>query len=139
MIYHSKNTEETLEIAEAFAKRLVPGAIACLSGDLGAGKTVFAKGVCRCFGINNTLSPTFSIINVYDGSLPVYHFDVYRINGIKEMEETGYEDYFYGGGICVIEWAEKIVEIVPQHAIWISITVNDNDGRTIKIKESRLK
>ena len=94
----------------------------CLDGDLGVGKTVFTQGFAAGLGIEEPVnSPTFTIVQVYEeGRLPFYHFDVYRIGDIEEMEEIGYDDYFFGGGICLIEWAELIEEILPEDRISIT-------------------
>ena len=93
-----------------------PGQIVCLSGDLGVGKTVFTQGFAAGLGIEGPVnSPTFTILQVYEeGRLPLYHFDVYRIGDVEEMDEIGYEDYFYGDGVCLIEWANLIEEILPE-------------------------
>ena len=94
-----------------------------LAGDLGVGKTVFTQGVAKGLEIEDSIcSPTFTIVQVYEeGRLPFYHFDVYRIGDIEEMDEIGYEDYFYGDGICFVEWANLIEEIMPENTIWIKI------------------
>ena len=100
-----------------------PGEVYCLSGDLGVGKTVFTKGFAAGLGITEPVSsPTFTIVQIYEeGRLPLYHFDVYRIEDIEEMEEIGYEDCFYGEGVCLIEWAELIKEILPENCKKIRI------------------
>ena len=101
----------------------LPGQVYTLTGDLGVGKTVFTQGVASGLGITEPVnSPTFTIVQVYEeGRLPFYHFDVYRIGDIEEMEEIGYDDYFFGEGICLIEWAELIEEILPENRISITI------------------
>lgn len=93
------------------------GQVYCLNGDLGVGKTVFTQGFAAGLGIQEPVnSPTFTIVQEYDdGRLPLYHFDVYRLGDVDEMDEIGYEDYFYGEGICLIEWSERIREILPEH------------------------
>ena len=115
MKYQSNSPEETKRFAEAFAKRLSPGSVVTLDGDLGAGKTAFVQGMAKGLGITVYISsPTFTIVQIYEeGRLPFYHFDVYRIGDVEEMEEIGYEDCFYGEGICLIEWANLIEEILP--------------------------
>ena len=99
------------------------GQVYCLNGDLGVGKTVFTQGFAAGLGIQEPVnSPTFTIVQEYDdGRLPLYHFDVYRLGDMDEMDEIGYEDYFYGEGICLIEWSERIREILPEHPIQITI------------------
>ena len=140
MLYESNNSFETMEIAERLAQNCSPGAIVCLSGDLGAGKTIFAKGFALGLGINAGItSPTFAIVNIYEneGAMPLYHFDVYRITSVSEMEDTGFEDYFYGDGVCLVEWAELIGELIPESAVWVEITKDltvGEDYRKIEIK-----
>ena len=123
MEWISQSAAETLAFAKKLAENAQPGAIYALSGDLGTGKTVFAKGFAEGLGITQDVtSPTFSIVNEYEGRLPLYHFDVYRIVDVSEMEETGYEDYFYGKGVCLVEWAEMIDMLLPNEAIRVEIT-----------------
>jgi len=106
------------------------GEIYCLVGNLGVGKTVFTKGFAAGIGIQEHItSPTFTIVNQYEGpKMPFYHFDVYRIQDIEEMEEIGYEEYFFGEGVCFIEWANFINEIIPEEAIWIYIDKDLSKG-----------
>ena len=113
----------TFAFAYDFAARLAPGDVVCLSGGLGVGKTVFTQGIARGLGITEAVSsPTFTIVQVYEeGRLPFYHFDVYRIGDIEEMEEIGYDDYFFGNGVCMIEWAELIEELIPENSIHVTI------------------
>jgi len=115
MIYETFAPEETKEIGRQIGLHAKPGEIYLLSGDLGVGKTVFVQGVAQGLGIKGTVnSPTFTILQVYEeGRLPFYHFDVYRIADVDEMDEIGYEDYFFGSGVCFIEWSELIKEILP--------------------------
>lgn len=114
MKINTSSPEETFSFAKDFAKSLRPGEIICMYGDLGAGKTLFAKGVAEGLGVEDHVSsPTFTIVNEYEGALPFYHFDVYRISDPDEMYETGFEDYINGEGVCLIEWAELIEEIIP--------------------------
>ncbi len=123
MIIETNSTEETFALGKALGEKASPGQIYTLDGDLGTGKTVFTQGVAAGLGITEAISsPTFTIIQEYDtGRLPLYHFDVYRIGDIEEMEEIGYDDYFFGEGICLIEWADLIREILPEHVIRITI------------------
>ena len=115
MVYETNAPEETFTLAKQLGEAAEPGMVFTLTGDLGVGKTVFAQGLAEGLGITEPInSPTFTIVQVYDeGSLPFYHFDVYRIGDVEEMDEIGYEDYFYGDGVCLIEWAELIEEILP--------------------------
>ena len=115
------------------------GTVLTLNGDLGVGKTVFTQGFAKGLGIEEAVnSPTFTIVQIYEeGRMPLYHFDVYRIGDIEEMEEIGYEDYFYGEGICLIEWAELITEILPKQCVRITIEKDLEQGfdyRRIKIE-----
>ena len=123
MIIETNSAEETFTLGKALGEKASPGQIYTLDGDLGTGKTVFTQGVAAGLGITEAISsPTFTIIQEYDtGRLPLYHFDVYRIGDIEEMEEIGYDDYFFGEGICLIEWADLIREILPEHVIRITI------------------
>ena len=125
MEYISNSAEDTFVWARSLAAEAKPGGIFCLCGELGSGKTVIAKGFGAGLGILQEItSPTFTILNIYDSPsqrLPLYHFDVYRIRNPAEMDDTGYEDFFYGDGVCLIEWAEIIREIIPDTAVWITI------------------
>ena len=123
VIIETENPEETFALGQKIGRAATPGQVYTLTGDLGVGKTVFTQGVASGLGITEPVnSPTFTIVQVYEeGRLPFYHFDVYRIGDIEEMEEIGYDDYFFGEGICLIEWAELIKEILPENRISISI------------------
>lgn len=131
--------EDTLKAGIEIGKAAKAGDIYTLSGDLGVGKTVFTKGVAIGLGINEPVnSPTFTIVQEYtEGRMNFYHFDVYRIGDVEEMEEIGYEDYFYGNGVCLIEWAELIEELLPDNIIKIEIKKDLEKGfdyRTIDIE-----
>ena len=119
----SQCEKDTFELGKKLGENCKPGDIILLNGDLGVGKTVFTKGFGKGLGIDEPIcSPTFTIIQEYtEGRLPFYHFDVYRIGDIEEMEEIGYDDYFFGEGVCLIEWAELIEELIPEGAISITI------------------
>lgn len=138
----SISEQVTRETARQLALSCRAGDIVLLHGDLGVGKTVFAQGFAEGLGIEGAVSsPTFTIVQVYEsGKLPLYHFDVYRIADPEEMEEIGYEEYFYGNGVCLIEWAELITEILPEHCIDVSIEKDVEKGfdyRRIRIGERR--
>ena len=124
------NAEETFAFGKKIGLAARPGEVYTLIGDLGVGKTVFTQGVAEGLGITEPVnSPTFTIIQEYEsGRMPFYHFDVYRIGDIEEMEEIGYDDYFYGNGICLIEWANLIEEILPEQIIEITIEKNLEKG-----------
>lgn len=130
MVFETKTPDETFELGKKIGKAAEPGQIYTLTGDLGVGKTIFTQGVAAGLGITEPVnSPTFTIIQIYEGGrLPFYHFDVYRIGDIEEMEEIGYDDYFFGDGICLIEWANLIEEILPQGLIKITIEKNLEEG-----------
>ena len=140
MVIETHDPEETFEVGRTIGMNAKPGQIYTLTGDLGVGKTVFTQGVAAGLGITEPVnSPTFTIIQEYeDGRLPFYHFDVYRIGDPEEMEEIGYDDYFFGQGICLIEWAELIEEILPEKRIEVTIEKDLEKGfeyRKITIEE----
>ena len=123
MIKETFSPEGTFAFGKWIGENALAGQVYTLVGALGVGKTVFTQGVAAGLGITEPVnSPTFTIIQEYEtGRMPFYHFDVYRIGDIEEMEEIGYDDYFYGNGICLIEWANLIEEILPEHIIQITI------------------
>lgn len=123
MTYETNSPEETFELGRQIGNDIVAGSVITLSGDLGVGKTVFAQGFAKGLGIDEPInSPTFTIVQVYDeGRIPLYHFDVYRIADPDEMYEIGYEEYFFGEGVCLIEWAELIQELLPENVIRVKI------------------
>ena len=140
VIIETKNPEETFALGQEIGRNAKPGQVYTLTGDLGVGKTVFTQGVAAGLGITEPVnSPTFTIVQVYEeGRLPFYHFDVYRIGDIEEMDEIGYEDYFYGEGLCMIEWANLIEEILPDKRYDVTIEKDLEKGfdyRKITIKE----
>lgn len=130
MIYETMSPKETFELGKKIGLGAKAGEIICLDGDLGVGKTVFTQGFAKGLGIDEAVnSPTFTIIQEYDeGRLPLYHFDVYRIGDPEEMYEIGYEDYFYGQGVCLIEWAKLIEELIPDEAKIVLIEKNLENG-----------
>ena len=140
MVIETWKPQETFELGRRMGERAQAGQIICLEGDLGVGKTVFTQGFAEGLGIREPVnSPTFTILQQYEeGRLPLYHFDVYRIGDVEEMEEIGYEDCFYGDGVCLIEWPERIRELLPEHAVSIRIEKDLERGfdyRRITIKE----
>lgn len=139
-VIESFRPEDTYALGKKTGKNAKPGQVYTLTGDLGTGKTVFSQGLAAGLDIRDTVnSPTFTILQIYEeGRLPLYHFDVYRIGDVSEMEEIGYEDCFYGEGVCLIEWAELIEELLPQEYISITITKDLQKGfdyRKIVIEE----
>lgn len=130
MIKESKKVEETRGVAEELGRKARAGGVYCLSGDLGAGKTAFAQGFAKGLGIEEDItSPTFTIMNVYEGGrLPFYHFDVYRLSDGSELEAIGAEEFFYGKGVCLIEWPEMIEGYVPDKSVNIRIEKDVDKG-----------
>ena len=130
MVYETFSPSETEKIGFEMGKNASAGDIYCLSGDLGVGKTVFTRGFAKGLGVEDEYitSPTFTIINEYEGRLNLYHFDVYRIGSLEEMDDTGYEDYFFGNGVCLVEWAELVKEIIPENAKWITVEKDLSKG-----------
>lgn len=141
VIKETFSAEETFKFGENIGSKAVPGQVITLTGDLGTGKTVFVQGLARGLGIDDYInSPTFTIVQIYEsGRLPLYHFDVYRIEDESEMYETGLDDYMYGDGVCVIEWAEMISGLLPEKRTDILIEKDLEKGfdyRRITVKNS---
>lgn len=140
MTYETFSAKETFEIGKRIGSEAKPGSVYTLVGDLGVGKTVFTQGVAEGLGIEEPVnSPTFTIVQVYDdGRLPFYHFDVYRIGDESEMDEIGYEEYFYGDGVSFVEWANLVPGIIPKKHTEIKIEKNLEKGfdyRVIEVTE----
>ena len=129
-VIETNSPEATFAIGKALGEQAIPGQVICLDGDLGVGKTVFTQGFAQGVGIDGPVnSPTFTIVQVYEeGRLPLYHFDVYRIGDVEEMDEIGYEEYFYGEGVALIEWSTLIEEIIPETAIHVTIEKDVEQG-----------
>jgi len=134
--FNSNSEKETLEFASNFAKTLNEGDIILLDGDLGAGKTVFTKGIVSALSNGKVVavSPTFVIVNVYDTTPNVYHFDLYRIADVSELDAIGAEEYFYSNGISIVEWPERAEGMFPSSAIKVFIEKIDNEKRLIRIE-----
>lgn len=132
----SKSESDTLEFARRFATKLKPGDIVLLGGDLGAGKTVFTKGIVGALshGKEVAVSPTFVIVNTYKTTPVVNHFDLYRIEDVSELEAIGIEEYLYSDGICIVEWAERASELFPSYAIEVFIEKVSDDERKITVR-----
>ena len=130
MVIETKSPEETFQLGEELGRKAVPGQVFTLTGDLGVGKTVFTQGLAKGLGIKEPVnSPTFTIVQVYEeGRLPFYHFDVYRIGDVEEMEEVGFDDYVMGEGVSLIEWADLIEEILPEKRTEIRIEKDLEQG-----------
>lgn len=136
MKYITNSAEETIEIGKSFAEKLNKGTVVLLSGEMGAGKTVFVKGMAQGLGIKSLItSPTYAYMNDYDGIL--YHYDCYRLTSGEDAESLGLTDYFYAGGICVVEWSENIADVIPSGAIRITIEKTGETQRSIEIEIPR--
>ncbi len=136
--FTTNSEEETIRAGVEFSRQLVPGSVVALEGDLGTGKTHFTKGISRGLGITeNVASPTFTIVNDHRGGrCPLYHFDCYRLRTPAELDELGFDEYIYGNGVCVIEWAELIESRLPEHRINVRLTLGKNETeRTIVITQ----
>src|SRR5512139_293851 len=135
LIFSSDSPGDTLEIARALGEVLVPGDVVALTGDLGAGKTLFCKGVGEALGVppDRIVSPSFVIATEHRGRLPFTHVDVYRLGSLREAEEIGLSETFSGDGVCVVEWAEKVTELLPTDCIRVTFTVSDGDRRSIEV------
>ena len=130
----TNSEHETLETAKEFAMTLKAGDVVALIGDLGAGITVFARGVALGLGIDDEItSPTFTLIHEYAGRFPLYHMDLYRMNSVEEIRDIGVEDYLYGEGVCLVEWAEKLGSLFPKDAIQVAIDHLGGTGRRISM------
>ena len=144
MVFESLSEKDTFEFGRELGQKAQPGQVFCLYGDLGVGKTVFTKGFAKGLGIEEPVSsPTFTVLQIYEeGRLPFYHFDVYRISDVEEMDEIGFDDYVYGEGVTFIEWANLIEEILPEHYNIITIEKDLEKGfdyRLITVTESTQK
>ena len=124
------------DAAKEFVKSMGEGKVFAFYGKMGVGKTTFIKAICECLGVEDTVtSPTFAIVNEYSSQkvdYPIYHFDFYRIKKLEEVYDMGYEDYFYGGGVCFIEWPELIEDLLPESAVRVEIKENEDGTRTVK-------
>ena len=142
MVIDTWGPEETRAFGKKMGQEARPGQVICLNGDLGVGKTIFTQGFAEGLGIDEPVnSPTFTIVQQYDtGRLPLYHFDVYRVADPEEMDYIGCDEYFFGNGVCLIEWAELIEDIIPENAVWIKIEKDlekGTDYRKITIGEDK--
>ncbi|MCA9401684.1 MAG: tRNA (adenosine(37)-N6)-threonylcarbamoyltransferase complex ATPase subunit type 1 TsaE [Candidatus Omnitrophica bacterium] len=127
--------QETKGVAQELSKWLFPGSIICLFGDLGSGKTTFVKGLAQGLSIaeHQVHSPTFTLMNYYEGRLPVYHFDLYRLESEKEIEAIGYEDFLYAEGVSLVEWAERFQELMPEESLHVRIHILKNQNRLLEM------
>lgn len=134
MTFYTESAEQTIGLGEKIGSFLRPGDVIALQGTLAAGKTTITKGIARALGITEDItSPTFTLISVYEGRLPLYHMDVYRLEGSADFSDLGAEEMLYGNGICVIEWSEKIMDELPSRTIIIKLSA-ENEKRTVTIE-----
>ena len=136
----TNSARETMLVGEKLAKKLKPGDMIALSGNLGSGKTTFTKGIGKGLGVKDSRrinSPTFVLIKEYNGKVPLYHLDLYRLDDLKEIENLAIEEYIYGHGITVIEWAEKIKSILPEKHIFVQLKVKGDNKREVIIEDLR--
>lgn len=134
MTFYTESAEQTIGLGEKIGSFLRPGDIIALQGTLAAGKTTITKGIARSLGITEDItSPTFTLISVYEGRLPLYHMDVYRLEGGEDFIDLGAEEMLYGNGVCVIEWSEKIMDELPSGTIIIKLFA-ENEKRTVTIE-----
>lgn len=126
----TKSPAETARVGEILGRLLGPGDVICLLGDLGAGKTCLTQGLAKNLGVEeHVTSPTFTLINEHHGRLPLYHMDVYRLEGASDMEDLGYEEYFYGDGVTVVEWADRVDAVLPAERLEIILMPDNHDER----------
>lgn len=138
LTYLSESPHETEKIAADFARKLTRGDVIAYRGDLGAGKTAFTRGLAQGLGITDDVaSPTFAILNVYNGDVTLYHFDMYRVTDFESLYSTGFFDYLDGSGILAIEWSENIADELPENTITIAITPTGENSRRIEIEGGR--
>jgi len=134
LVKFTKSEEETRRIGRAIGKSLLPGDIICLVGELGSGKTTITQGIAQGLGVRGSVSSaTFKLINEYEGQIPVYHFDLFRLDKLSEVEELGYREYFYNQGVTIIEWAEKMRPLWPEKRVEIELKIISENNREIKI------
>ena len=133
--YITNNEEETFNLGRKLAKNLLPGAVLAISGELGSGKTALVRGIVSFFGeFEQVSSPTYTLVNEYSGKIPLYHFDVYRLNGVSITELDWLDEYLFADGICLIEWAEYINEILPEGTVYIRIKAISKNSREITVE-----
>ncbi len=132
MEYLSHSPEETEQLGEQLGRTLRPGSVVAYRGDLGMGKTAFTRGLARGLGCTcRVTSPTFTIVNEYSGALPLFHFDMYRLDSSDDLFDIGWEDYLSRGGVCAVEWSERVEDALPEDALWVSIARGDGENDRI--------
>ena len=134
-IFHTSSPEETVELGRKIGKELKAGDVVALIGELGAGKTLFTQGLVQGLGVAGYVkSPSFTIVNKYEGRLPVYHLDLYRLGDVNEIYELGIEEYLYGDGVCIIEWAEKAIPLLPSKYMLVKLFYTGEKSRKIEVQ-----
>ena len=132
MEHYSKSPQETEALGQALVQKLAPGAVVAFSGDLGAGKTAFVRGMAQGLGITQRVtSPTFTIVNEYSGTVPLFHFDMYRLGSSDELFDIGWEDYLIRGGVCAVEWSERVTDALPEDTLWVDIARGSGENDRI--------
>ena len=132
MEYLSHSPEETEQLGEQLGRTLRPGSVVAYRGDLGMGKTAFTRGLARGLGCTcRVTSPTFTIVNEYSGALPLFHFDMYRLDSSDELFDIGWEDYLSRGGVCAVEWSERVEDALPEDALWVSLARGNGENDRI--------
>ena len=132
MEYLSHSPEETEQLGEQLGRTLRPGSVVAYRGDLGMGKTAFTRGLARGLGCTcRVTSPTFTIVNEYSGALPLFHFDMYRLDSSDDLFDIGWEDYLSRGGVCAVEWSERVEDALPEDALWVSIARGNGENDRI--------
>ena len=135
LTFITHSPEETIALGEKIGSKLVKGDVIAMQGTLAAGKTTITKGIAKALGINETItSPTFCLISEYYGKMPLYHMDVYRLDGTEDFINLGVDDMLYGDGVCIIEWSEKIMDELPKNTIILRILPQDDNSRKIEIE-----
>ena len=137
MEYISHSELETEAIGENLGRTLMPGTVLAYKGDLGMGKTAFTRGLARGLGcVDAVTSPTFTIVNEYEGSLPLFHFDMYRLEDADALFDIGWEDYLRRGGVCAVEWSERVTEALPEDTLWVTLSrvEGHDDWRRIAVE-----
>lgn len=130
----TESREATMKLGQRLAAQLKPGSIICLFGELGSGKTTFVKGMAKGLRISpvKVHSPTFVLMNIYEGKLPLYHFDFYRLEDVREIEKIGYEEFLFGEGVAVVEWPQRMGSLLPEEYVKIELKIRGENSRTIK-------
>ena len=132
MEFYTASAQETEQLGQRLGQKLKPGAVIAYSGDLGAGKTAFTRGLARGLGIEDPItSPTYTIVNEYPGKIPLFHFDMYRLGSSEDLFDIGWEDYFTRGGVIAVEWSERVEDALPEDTLWVDIARGSGENDRI--------